>query len=100
MPSPLSVLTRNRDFRYLFAAQLVVFGADWFVMVPLLELLPTLTGSGVWGGLVIAIDTGITALLLPYAGTIADRVDRKRLMIYANVITVVGIVLLLAVRSA
>ena len=33
---------------------LVVFGADWFVMVPLLVLLPELTGSGVWGALVLA----------------------------------------------
>ena len=44
--STLSVLTRNRDFRRLFVAELVVFGADWFVMVPLLVLLPELTGSG------------------------------------------------------
>ena len=41
MPTALSVLTRNRDFRHLFAAELVVFGADWFVMVPLLVLLPS-----------------------------------------------------------
>lgn len=100
MASPLTVLTRNRDFRYLFGSQLVVFGADWFVMVPLLGLLPTLTGSGVWGGLVIAIDTGINALLLPYTGTVADRVDRKRLLVYANVVTLVGMLLLLGVRSA
>src|SRR5690606_31200129 len=92
--SPLTVLTRDRDFRYLFGSQLVVFGADWFVMVPLLGLLPTLTGSGVWGGLVIAIDTGINALLLPYTGTVADRVDRKRLLVYANVVTLVGMLLL------
>ena len=78
MASSLSVLTRNRDFRTLFAAELVVFGADWFVLVPLLVLLPELTGSGVWGALVLAADTGIVALLLPYAGTIADRFDRKQ----------------------
>ena len=58
MSSPLSVLVRNRDFRSLFVAELVVFGADWFVMVPLLVLLPQLTGSGVWGALVLAADTG------------------------------------------
>ena len=76
----MSVLTRNRDFRRLFAAELVVFGADWFVMVPLLVLLPELTGSGVWGALVLAADTGIVALLLPYTGTIADRFDRRKIM--------------------
>src|SRR5918997_2355758 len=81
----LSVVTRNRDFRRLFAAELVVFGADWFVMVPLLVLLPELTGSGVWGALVLAADTGINALLLPYTGTIADRMDRRTILIAANV---------------
>ncbi|HEX5597662.1 MAG TPA: MFS transporter [Micromonosporaceae bacterium] len=100
MASPLSVLTRNRDFRGLFAAELVVFGADWFVMVPLLVLLPKLTGSGVWGALVLAADTGIVALLLPYAGTIADRIDRKKIMMTANLAALVTVLLLLGVRSA
>lgn len=100
MSSPLSVLTRNRDFRHLFAAELVVFGADWFVMVPLLVLLPELTGSGVWGALVLAADTGILALLLPYAGTVADRVDRKKVMVGANVTALLAVLLLLGVRNA
>jgi len=98
--APLSVLTRNRDFRRLFAAELVVFGSDWFVMVPLLVLLPELTGSGVWGALVLAADTGITALLLPYTGTIADRVDRRKILIVANVAALLSALVLFLVRSA
>ncbi|MDQ7905640.1 MFS transporter [Phytohabitans sp. ZYX-F-186] len=100
MASPLSVLTHNRDFRNLFAAELVVFGADWFVMVPLLVLLPELTGSGVWGGLVLAVDTGLVALLLPVTGTIADRLDRKKLLVLSNVAALLAVVLLQAVRGA
>ncbi len=100
MPSALSVLTHNRDFRRLFAAELVVFGADWFVMVPLLVLLPELTGSGVWGALVLAADTGITALLLPYTGTVADRFDRRKVMVAANLAALAAVLLLLAVRSS
>ncbi|GAB2936727.1 MFS transporter [Micromonospora polyrhachis] len=99
MASTFSVLTRNRDFRNLFCAELVVFGADWFVMVPLLVLLPELTGSGVWGALVLALDTGIVALLLPYTGTIADRMDRRKIMIVANLAALLGVLLLLGVRS-
>ncbi|WP_341717385.1 MFS transporter [Micromonospora sp. FIMYZ51] len=100
MASTRSVLTGNRNFRNLFLAQLVMFGADWFVMVPLLVLLPKLTGSGVWGALVLAVDTGIVALLLPYTGTIADRFDRRKIMMVANVAALVGVLLLLGVRSA
>jgi MFS family permease len=98
--SALSVVTGNRDFRRLFAAELVVFGADWFVMVPLLSLLPQLTGSGVWGGLVLAADTGINALLLPFTGTLADRFDRRRILMIANLAEFVAVLLLFAVRSA
>jgi MFS family permease len=95
-----SVVTRNRDFRRLFAAELVVFGSDWFVMIPLLVLLPELTGSGVWGGLVLAADTGINALLLPYTGTIADRFDRRKILIVANLAAFVAVLLLFTVRTA
>lgn len=99
MALPLSVLTRNRHFRNLFLAELVVFGADWFVMVPLLVLLPKLTGSGAWGALVLAADTGIVALMLPFTGTIADRLDRKKIMMLANLAALVAVLLLLGVRT-
>jgi MFS family permease len=100
VPPTLSVLTRNRDFRRLFAAEMVVFGSDWFVMVPLLVLLPKLTGSGIWGGLVLAADTGINALLLPFTGTVADRFDRRKILMFANLAAFVAVLLLFAVRSA
>ncbi|MFI5889056.1 MFS transporter [Actinoplanes sp. NPDC051513] len=100
MPATFSVVARNRDFRRLLGAELVVFGADWFVMVPLLVLLPDLTGSGVWGGLVLAADTGINALLLPFTGTIADRFDRRKILVIANVCAFLAALLLFAVRSA
>ncbi|NJC67762.1 MFS transporter [Planosporangium flavigriseum] len=76
-----------------------MFGGDWLVMVPLLVLLPRLTGSGLWGGLVLAVDTGIQAVLLPFAGTVADRLDRRRVMLVANAAGVVAVFALLFVRS-
>src|SRR4051812_30121933 len=69
-------------------------------MVPLLVLLPKLTGSGVWGGLVLAVDTGISALLLPFTGTVADRFDRRRILVIANLAAFAAVLLLFAVRSA
>jgi MFS family permease len=95
----LSVLRRYRDFRHLFAAELVMFGGDWFVMVPLLVLLPKLTGSGLWGGLVLAVDTGIQAVLLPFAGTVADRFDRRRIMLVSSAASILAVAALLLVRS-
>lgn len=94
------LLARNRDFRHLFLAQVVMFGGDWFVLIPLLALLPELTGTGMWSGLVLAADTGVLALLLPFAGTVADRVDRRVVLIAANVTSMVAVLALLTVRSA
>lgn len=78
----------------------MVFGSDWFVMVPLLVLLPELTGSGIWGGLVLAVDTGINALLLQFTGTLADRFDRRKILILSNLAVFAGVLLLFTVRSA
>lgn len=100
MPSVLTVLVRNRDFRLLFFSELILFGGDWFVMIPLLTLLPELTGSGLWGGLVLTADMALLALLLPYTGTVADRVDRRRVMVTANLVGIVAVAALLLVRSS
>jgi MFS family permease len=100
VPPTLTVLTRYRSFRNLFLAELVVFGSDWFVMVPLLVLLNDLTGRGFWGALVLAADTGMIALLLPYTGTVADRIDRKKIMVVSNLAALAGVLVLFGVRTA
>jgi MFS family permease len=95
----LSVLTRNRDFRYLFLAELVVFGGDWFALIPLVSLLQQLTGSGLPGAIALAADTAVIALVLPYAGTVADRIDRRKIMIVAALVAMASFALLFGVRS-
>jgi MFS family permease len=97
--SAVAVLTRHRDFRRLFGAELVVFGGDWFAVIPLMSLLMNLTDRGVWGGLALAADTMALALLLPYAGTVADRRDRRKILVTTSLLALVAVVVLLAVRS-
>src|SRR5690606_31485511 len=91
--------TKHRDFRRLFLAELVIFGADWFAVIPLLTLLLDLTGSGAWGSLALAADTGVGALLLPYAGAVADRWDRRWIMVLACLVAIGGAALLLVIRA-
>src|SRR5436190_1306835 len=76
-----------------------MFGGDWFALIPLVTLLQKLTGSGLPGALALAADTGIVALALPYAGTLADRLDRRRLLVFSNLATICAILLLFLVRS-
>lgn len=93
------LLRRERDFRRVYLAQLVALGGDWFAVVPLLIILPELTGTGLWGALVLAADTLVFALLAPYAGTVVDRLDRRRIIVIANVAAAAVSLLLLLVRS-
>jgi predicted MFS family arabinose efflux permease len=95
----LDLLRRERDFRRAYGAQLIALGADWFAVIPLLVLLPGLTGSGLWGALVLAADTLAFALVVPYAGTVVDRLDRRTVIVVANLCGAAAALLLLLVRS-
>ncbi len=62
-------------------------------------LLPRLTGTGLWGALVLTADTLVFALASPYAGTLVDRLDRRRVVVVANTCAGLAALLLLLVRS-
>jgi MFS family permease len=85
----LSLIARNRDFRWLFFAQVVSFAGDWFLFVALAGLVFELTGSP---GLVAAV---YAALTVPFAfftfvgGPLADRLNRQALMISADLVRAV-----------
>jgi predicted MFS family arabinose efflux permease len=95
----LDLLRREKDFRRTYLGQLIALGGDWFAIVPLLILLPGLTGSGVWGAMVLAVDTLVFALVGPYAGTVVDRLDRRKVIVVANTVAGLSALLLVLVRS-
>jgi MFS family permease len=95
----LDLLRREQDFRRTYVAQLIALGGDWFAVIPLLVLLPELTGTGVWGAAVLAVDTLVFALVGPYAGTVVDRLDRRRVIVVANTVAGLAALLLVLVRS-
>jgi MFS family permease len=95
----LDLLRREKDFRRAYLAQLIALGGDWFAIIPLLVLLPQLTGTGIWGAMVLAADTLVFALISPYAGTVVDRLDRRRVIVVANVVAGLAALLLVFVRS-
>lgn len=95
----LDLLRREKDFRRAYLAQLIALGGDWFAIIPLLVLLPSLTGTGFWGALVLAVDTLVFALVAPYAGTVVDRLDRRRVLVVANTVAGLAALLLVLVRT-
>jgi MFS family permease len=77
----LALLRRNRDFRRLYSASLISLGGDWFLLVALFGLALELTSSPMAVSLLIAAQEIPFFLLSPIGGHLADRLDRKRLMV-------------------
>lgn len=90
MPAPmpitpyLTLLRGNRDFTRLWVAQLASFAGDWFATVALLGLALELSGSSAVASLVLVLQTGGFAAATPLAGMLADRLDRRRLLVAAD----------------
>jgi MFS family permease len=93
----LSLLRRNPAFRRLYGAQLVSFAGDWFATVALLGLVLEVSDSSAVASLVLVLQTGGFALASPLAGFLADRFDRRRLLVGADLVRVpVALAFLLA----
>ncbi len=76
----------NRNFRLYFTGQGMSMIGTWMQSVAQSWLVLTLSGSGTALGWVIALQTIPVLLGAPYAGLIADRVDKRRLLIVTQVI--------------
>ncbi len=95
----LLLLRRNRSFTRLYAAQLVSFGGDWFAQVALLGLALELTGSAAVASLVLVLQMLPFFLASPIAGVLADRLDRRRLMVGADILRAVAALAFLLARE-
>lgn len=95
----LQLLRQNSSFRRLWIGQLVSSLGDWFNTVAVLALVFELTGSGFATGLIIIASTLPAFLLTPFAGIVADRFDRRRVMIAADVTRAALALGMLLVRS-
>jgi MFS family permease len=96
----LTLLRGNAAFTRLFTAQLISFAGDWFATVALLGLALQVTGSATIAALVLVVQTGAFALASPLAGVLADRYDRRRLMVAADLSRVPVALAFLLARDA
>ena len=75
---------RERDFRRLWLAGLVSDTGDWLLLVSLPILVFQLTGSTLGTAYAFLIELAPFILLAPVAGMLADRLDRRRLMVVVS----------------
>ena len=69
------------NYRRYIAGQAVSLSGTWMQMAAQSWLVLTLSGSATTLGVIVALQTLPVLLLGPYGGVVADRVDKRRLMI-------------------
>jgi MFS family permease len=94
-----SLLRRNPDFRRIYLASMVSLGGDWFLLIALFSLVEEFTGSAFLVGFTIAVQDLTSFALSPLAGVLVDRLDRRMLMVMADVSRAILCVGFLVVRD-
>ena len=82
----MSILRTNRNFRLLFIGQAISQLGDWFNAVAVYALILDLTGSATAVAWMMIVQFLPIAVVGPLAGVVVDRVNRRRLMIGADLL--------------
>ncbi len=77
---------READFRSLWLAGLVSDAGDWMLFIALPIVVYGLTGSALGTSVAFLAELAPGIVLAPVAGRLADRVDRRRLMLAVTVL--------------
>ena len=80
----LSLLRRNEDFRRAYLSSLISLGGDWFLLVALFGLVLDISGSALAVAFLLAAQDLTYFVVSPVMGILADRLDRKRVMVVAD----------------
>ena len=93
------LLRTSRAFRLLWFAQIASLFGDWFNVIASSTLLAQLTGAGVALGALFAIRMLGSFFASPLAGVLADRYNRKRILIVTDLLRAAVVLGLLLVRE-
>ncbi len=94
----VELLRRNREFRQLWLGQLVSQLGDWFNTIAVMTLVLRLTGSGRAVGLIFVTRFLPSVVISPLSGVVADRFNRRQIMIWSDALRAVVVLGFLFVR--
>jgi len=80
------LLRQNPNVRWLWLGQVVSQFGDWFNVVAVYALLLDLTASGTAVAVMMVVQQLPIAIVGPAAGVLVDRLDRRRVMIGADLV--------------
>lgn len=88
-PGYLALLRANPDYRRLWLGEVVSFFGDWFKVIALYTVVQQITDSAVAVSLVVVGLTLPTFLVIPIAGPIVDRFDRRTVLLVTDLVRAV-----------
>jgi MFS family permease len=94
------LLRENRNFRLLWSAQVVSELGDWLYAVAIYSLLLELTGEAKSVGIAVVLQLLPQVFVAPTAGVLNDRLNRRTMMIAADVARIFIVLAMLFVKSA
>ena len=84
----LRLVGENKTYRKFWLAAFISMFGEWFNTIALFLIILEYTDSELLLGLLMAVRMGCFALMQPLFGLLADRVNRKKLMIITNVLQI------------
>lgn len=96
----LILIKENHDFRRLWLAQSVSNFGDWFGLLALYAIIAKYSDSEFLLGLIIVVKMLSLAFFSPFAGYLADRFNRRSLMIWCDLLRGVAVLGIILVQSA
>ncbi|HEY0099589.1 MAG TPA: MFS transporter [Pyrinomonadaceae bacterium] len=94
----LELLRQNRGFRQLWLGQVVSQLGDWFDTIAVMTLVLNLTGSGRDVGLIMVARFLPSVVVGPLSGVVADRFNRRTVMLVSDILRAVVVLGFLFVR--
>ncbi len=93
------LLRNNRNYRFLWSGQVASLLGDWFNLVASAALIGLLTQSGLAVGSLFVVRMLAPFLVSPIAGVVADRYNRKHILIAVDLVRAAVVLAFLLVRD-
>ena len=86
--SYVRLVRENKTYRRFWLAAFISMFGEWFNTIALFLIILQYTESELLLGVLMAVRMGCFALMQPFFGLLADRLNRKKLMIATNVLQI------------
>ncbi len=96
----IALVRDNKRFRLLWFGQIVSLLGDWFNLIASAALIAALTDSGTAIGSLFVVRMLAPFLISPIAGVMADRYNRKNILILTDILRGITVLGFLLVRTA